>query len=89
MANSLTTNPWVIDTPGAAILFAGDVYLDHLEWTAYVAGASVVVQDRFGKTVWNPAPAADLEEVRTGKMDKIHGIAVTTLTSGQVRAYIR
>jgi len=89
MANSLTTNPWVIDTPGAAILFAGDIYLDHFEWSGYLAGASCVVQDRFGKTVWNPAPAQDLEEVRSGKVDKIHGLVVPTLTNGQVRVYIR
>jgi hypothetical protein len=89
VANSLTTNPWILNTPGAAILYLSDVYVDHMEWTGYVAGASCSVQDRFGKTIWAPTPAGDLEEVRTGKMDKVHGIALITLTSGTVTVHIR
>lgn len=89
MANSLTTNPWYFDTAGGGVLFLGDIYVDHFEWSGYSAGATCVVQDRFGKVIWNPGPAADGEEVRSGKTDKFHGINIATLTSGQVRAYIR
>lgn len=91
MANNLTSNPWVIDTPGAALLFAGDVYVEHFEFAGYAAqGNQVIVQDRFGKNVWLATGAADLEEVRSGKVDKIHGISVPTLQGGGIlRVYFR
>jgi hypothetical protein len=89
MPNSLTSNPWVIDTPGAAILFAGDVYIEHMEWSQYQAAATCTVQDRFGKVIWQPGPASDLEEVRTGKVEKVHGISVPTLSSGKLWVYFK
>lgn len=89
MANNLTSNPWVIDTPGASLLFAGDIYVEHFEWSTYAAGATCVVQDRFGKTIWQPTAASDQQEVRSSKVDKVHGIAVPTLTSGKLFVYFK
>lgn len=91
MANSLTSNPWVIDTAGAALLFAGDVFVEHFEFVSYAAqGNKAIIQDRFGKSIWVATGAADLEEVRSGKVDKVHGIAVTQLDGGGVvRIYFR
>jgi hypothetical protein len=87
MANSLTTNPWVLDTPGATILYVTDIKVRHFEWSGYAASATCAVQDRFGKVIWNPIFATDLEEVRSAAVGWVHGIAMVTLTSGQVRVY--
>jgi hypothetical protein len=91
MANSLTTNPWVIDTAGAAILFNGDVYVKHFEFAGYSAQFSAVsVQDRFGKVIWSATGAQDLTEVRSGDVGWVHGIAVPTLeNSGILRIYFK
>lgn len=91
MPNSLTSNPWVIDTASAALLFAGDIYVEHFEFALYAAqGNQCLVQDRFGKTVWAATGASDLEEVRSSKVDKIHGLSVSTLAGGGVlRVYFK
>lgn len=91
MANNLTSNPWVIDTPGAALLFAGDVYVEHFEFAGYAAqGNQVQVTDRFGKVVWLATGAGDLSEVRSAKVDKVHGIGCPTLQgAGQLRVYFK
>ena len=91
MANNLTSNPWVIDTPGVTVLFKTDVFVEHMEFVDYsVQGSQCVVQDRFGKTVWKALGAADLEEVRSGKIGEIYGLVVPTLqNSGILRVYFK
>lgn len=88
MANQLGTNPWVIDTPGAAVLFSTDVKSAHFEWTNYTATTDVcVVKDRFGKIIWSVTADSDLGLVESYKIHWVHGIAVTSLTSGVLRVY--
>lgn len=90
MANSLTSNPWVIDTPGAAVLFTTNVLVSHIEFALYsTQGDQVLVKDRFGKVIWAASGAADLQEVRSGNIGWIYGLAVSTLDSGMVRIYYK
>ena len=91
MANSLTTNPWVIDTASAALLYATNVKVLHFEFVGYAAyGSLCQVQDRFGKVIWQASGAQDLEEVRSGPVGWVHGIAVPVLDNGGVlRVYFQ
>lgn len=89
MANSITTNPWVVDTPSATILFQGNVKVKHMEYSLYTAqGSQCIVNDRNGKVIWSATGASDLEEVRSGNVGWVEGIAVPTLeNSGILRVY--
>lgn len=91
MANNLTSNPWVIDTAGAATLYVTDIFVEHFVFTGYsTAGNQVVVQDRFGKTVWVGIGDSLLEDIQSTKIVYMHGIAVPTLQGGGIlRVYIR
>ena len=85
MANSLGSNPWVIDTASASVICSTDVAVRHFEFAGYaVQGNNCIVQDRNGKTVWAATGAADLEEVRSGPVGQIYGIVVPTLEGGGV-----
>lgn len=85
MANKLSINPWIIDTAGASILYVTDIEVRHFEFTGYGAqGSQCIVQDRFGNNVWVGLGAADLEEVRSGPVGWIYGLAVPTLENGGV-----
>ena len=88
MANSITTNPWVVDTPSAAILFNGDVHAAHFEWAMYASQADhVEVKDRFGKVVWEASGKADLSLVESFTLEWLHGFVVSQLTAGRIRVY--
>jgi|SRR5215831_3342876 len=81
MANQLTVNPWVIDTPVAAgvILFAGDLHNTQVEYVGYTADTDTVeVLDRYGNLVASLNGASDLRTVRTGRIGWIHGFTVRT-----------
>lgn len=91
MANSLSTNPWVIDTPGATILTSNDIKVAHFEFAGYAAQGNIAtVQDRYGKVIWTSSGEADLTEVRSGTIASwLHGLAVTQLDGGGIlRVYI-
>jgi len=89
MANSFGSNPWVIDTASAALLCATDIKVNHFEFAGYASqGNQCLVQDRFGKTIWAAFGAADLEEVRSGKVGEVYGLSVSTLQgAGVLRVY--
>lgn len=89
MANSLGSNPWVIDTPGATILCSTEVKVNHFEFAKYAAQNNVcTIQDRNGKAIWDVTGAGDFEEVRSGKVGWVQGIAVVTLQgNGVCRIY--
>lgn len=85
MANYTGGNPWRVDTPGAAIICNTDVKINHFEFSGYAAqGNQCIVQDRFGHTVWQATGAADLEEVRSGRVGEVYGLSVPTLAGGGV-----
>lgn len=88
MANSLTTNPWVLDTPGGGILYRPDVASCHFEWAMYASQADrVALQDRFGKVIWEASGKSDLSLVESFTIEWVHGINLTILTAGRVRLY--
>lgn len=90
MANSLGSNPWVIDTPGSAILYATDVKNAHFEWSDYGSqGDQVQVQDRFGKIVWSATGKGDISLVESFTCEWLYGFACTVLTSGRLRVYFK
>lgn len=88
MPNSLTTNPWVLDTPSATILYSHEIASAHFEWSNYAGQADQVeVQDSFGKIVWSTTGRADGSLVQSFTPEWIHGLALTKLTSGVCRMY--
>jgi hypothetical protein len=90
VANQLGSNPWVLDTPGAAILYATDIKNAHFEWANYASQASFVqVSDRFGKIVWSATGKADLSLVESFQIEWLYGLALTALTDGVVRLYFK
>lgn len=90
MANQLGSNPWVIDTPGPALLFATNVKAAHFEFSQYAADTdNVIVVDRFGKEVWAANGNVDLSPVESFTVEWIHGISVPTLSSGKLRVYFK
>jgi hypothetical protein len=90
MANVLGSNPWVLDTPGAAILYNTDVKNAHFEWEGYNSQAdNIQIQDRFGKVVWAATGKADLSLVESFTCEWLYGLALTVLTAGIVRVYFK
>ena len=90
MANQLGSNPWVIDTPGVAILYQTDVKNAHFEWSDYASQADQVqVKDRFGKIVWSSTGRSDLSLVESFTCEWLYGFAVSTLTAGVLRVYFK
>ena len=86
--NSLTTNPFVIDTPGDAILYNYDIHAAHFEWAMYTSQADhVEIKDRFGKVVWEASGKSDLSLVESFTLEWLHGLAVSQLTAGRVRVF--
>ena len=88
MANNLTANPWVVDTPSATPIFRTYAKLRHIEFTSYAVDAdNCVVNDQNGVTVWvgNGNPA--LESERSGSIGWVNGVVVPTLTAGKVLIY--
>lgn len=90
MANNLTTNPWVIDTAGAALLWPATVFVDHFEFANYTADTdTVVVKNRAGINAWSDNGASDLRTIRSGHIGAVHGgLSVPTLSSGLLYIYL-
>jgi hypothetical protein len=91
VANSLGSNPWVLDTPGGGIVYQDDIRAAHFEWTGFAANATITVQDRFAKVIWAPvAPAAPSEAIiESFTMEWLHGLNLVTMTSGVLRVYFK
>jgi hypothetical protein len=90
MANQLATNPWVLDTPAATVLYQSDVKNAHFEWSDYTSQADQVqVKDRFGKVIWSATGQDDLSLVESFTCEWVHGIALTTLSAGVLRVYFK
>ena len=65
MANDLGANPWIIDTPGAGVLFTHHIDVRHMEFSLYTSEFSqCIVTDQNGHVVWSATGAADLTEVK-------------------------
>ena len=89
MANDLTKNPWVIDTPSATNLTTVWTDVRGIRWVApsSVAGNEANVQDQNGNVIFrslatgaNTSVSEAFEASRYGK--HINGLRVPTLDSG-------
>jgi len=88
MANQLAQSPAVIDTAGATIFFPKGCKVKHMEWTNYLAGATLIVNNGLGNLIWSPTAANDLSEVRTAAIGWIDtGFQVPTLSSGKLLVF--
>jgi hypothetical protein len=88
MANDLTKNPWLIDTPGATTLTTERLYVKGVRWVgASTAGHQAVIQDRNSRVVWESVASgadhveSDLIETPDAGWD---GMKVPTLQSGKL-----
>lgn len=91
MANDITSNPWILDTPNPGVmLLSSKVFIEHCEWAGYTETNHVAeLQDINGKSVWLATAAQDLEEVRSAKIGAVNGLQVAQLGSGKIRVYMR
>lgn len=90
MANDVTGNPWVLDTPGAGLVWTGNVKIANAELAGYAADAdNAILKDAAGRVVAVLNGSVDLQTVRTGKIAWVNGgLAIPTLTSGKVYVYL-
>lgn len=94
MANDLTKNPWIIDTPAATVLSTEKmIRFESFRWegTSIVVGDQVVVQDQTGREIWRGVSDTNGEgdEFRLGQLFNVNGLIVPTLTHGVLHAYYR
>jgi hypothetical protein len=93
MANDLSARQWNLDTPVAfgnanSILWKGNIKITQIEWSGYVASATVVIKDQNNKIVWTQkADAANLAPIRVGNIGWANGLCLDTLSSGVVTLY--
>jgi len=88
MANSLGTNPWLLDTASATPVATNAMKIAHFEFVSYAANTdNAVLKNAYGKIVWEAHAASDLEEVRSYKVGWIDGLALTTITSGAILVF--
>ena len=88
MANSLTLNPWVVDTPAAGAISTDYADVRSIQWVApsAAAGNEAVVQDQSGRVIWRRVAAGTNTNFDTefhGRWGRrVNGLLVPTLASG-------
>jgi hypothetical protein len=86
MANDIAGRPWRLDTatPGVSI-FKSWIKAAHFEFSGYgVQGSQCILRDINGRIVWQATGAADLEEVRSGKVSWFQGLIPDTIENGGI-----
>jgi len=87
MANQTTANPWVIDTPGAAVLYEGPNRIKGVRWVgATTAGHAAEITDTAGTVRWSSVAqgANNVEIDEVDERQPYTGIKVPTLGSGKL-----
>lgn len=92
MANSLTTNPLIIDTPSATALLQNAFQVKAIIWhaPAAAAGNEVSLQDRNGNVVWPSVASGSNYKEESKWFDHplwFDGLKVPTLASGTIYLY--
>ena len=91
MANNLANNPYVIDTPGAGVLYARllDVYLIRWVSPGAVAGHQCIITDQNNNPKWETvAPGPNYAEAdHLDALEAWNGLIVPTLSSGKLYIY--
>lgn len=91
MANQLAGNPLVLDGSSlSTVLISTWMLVEHFEFSGYAVNTDkATLADRNGNVVWRATAAADLQEVRSGKVEWINGLQELTHTSGFVLVYFK
>ena len=91
MANNLGANPFIIDTPGAGVLYSRVIDVVLIRWISpgAAAGHQVLIQDQNGVNKWETvAPGANYAEAdHIDLLDPWNGLIVPTLSSGRLYIY--
>ena len=91
MANVLTANPWVLNTPGT--ITTDTIRINQLRWVAEgaAAGDNVVVSDSAGHVFWEATAAGVNATIDTnpyeGNTGNIRGFVLTTIDAGTLYVY--
>jgi hypothetical protein len=86
MANDLTGNPWIIDTPSATTVHTNVAVVNSLTWSGYTSGAAdqIIVRDQRGRTIFSAVGHVDLTPIQLTFSPRIfiRSLTVPTLTTG-------
>ena len=89
MANDLTTNPFVLATAGATVLWPTKLKVSHFEFVNYTAQSSAaIIQGTDGKIKWSATGDSGLEPVSSHKIGWINGLVLSTLDAGKLLVYV-
>ena len=87
MANSLTKNPWTVDTASATAILSDWADVRSFQWIgATQANHELVVQDKDGRVLWrrlSQGANQDFETQFEGRFgQRVNGLLVPTIGSG-------
>lgn len=85
MANSITGNPWTIDTAG--VITTSAVFIKNLLWTNATDGDTLVILDNAGRDIIRAKYLAAGDN-NFGEFRWVQGFNVTTIGSGEVTVVI-
>jgi len=83
--------PWILNTPAAGVILkTGNIKIAHIEMSGYANQSDqAVLQDANGREICTLTGAADLEEVRSGKVGWVQGLIYQSgPLVGTVKVYI-
>jgi len=91
MANDLSATTWFLDTPGATVLWQGQVYIKSIQWWdgSGSVGDLLEITDRNGKSIVKTQAQAGGDVQSIGVDHWVEGFVLKTLTSGNVRVHIK
>ncbi len=89
MANDISSNPWILDTVTAGLLWPSNVFVDHFEYIGTTAGHTCQIVNGAGLVVWEGLMSTDLDPDHSGKIGVIYsGLRVSQISSGVVRVFL-
>lgn len=94
MANDLTQNPWIVDTPGVAVLYANPWSPSKIYWeNPTTIGHILVVKDKDDNIILSlraeVANGSQVFDFQQWPGSWFNGIKVTDLQSGKANIYLR
>lgn len=81
MANSITGNPWKLDTVG--VITTAMVHVKNLVWSAATDGATLVLVDNAGRDVVRATYSVNGTN-NFGEFKWVSGLNLTTISSGEL-----
>lgn len=86
MANSITGNPWKIDSTGT--LLSQRFKFDGGIWTGTAAAQVFTLTDLSGRIVFTTVYPTDLQPVQIPKMGWVNGLICTVIGGGTALIYV-